>query len=258
MVIQADGPPCQGNCPNHGCVEALASGTALGREGMAAAESAPGLGARQAAGGGGEGRRHRRDRGGAGRRRDRDRRLRPDRRPARGRLHQLRQHLPARRDRRRRRRHRGRRPAARPGPARSPRTGADADEPDPDPGGDPRQRRRDDRRRGAGPGRTRAGERADAGPAGRLPDPDRQPRRRHPAGPRGAGQRRLHRLRGHPPHRLPARQAGDPPGAAAGLQPRGQRSRAGRPSWRSGSSAATPSPWSPTPACRRSPTPATS
>lgn len=41
VVIQADGPPCQGNCPNHGCVEALASGTALGREGHAAAESAP-------------------------------------------------------------------------------------------------------------------------------------------------------------------------------------------------------------------------
>jgi glucokinase len=41
-VIQMDGPPCQGNCPNHGCVEALASGTALGREGRAAAESAPG------------------------------------------------------------------------------------------------------------------------------------------------------------------------------------------------------------------------
>jgi glucokinase len=40
-VIQADGPPCQGNCPNHGCVESLASGTALGREGRAAAESAP-------------------------------------------------------------------------------------------------------------------------------------------------------------------------------------------------------------------------
>ncbi len=41
MVIQADGPPCQGNCPNHGCIEALASGTALGREARAAAESAP-------------------------------------------------------------------------------------------------------------------------------------------------------------------------------------------------------------------------
>jgi len=41
VVIQADGPPCQGNCPNHGCVEALASGTALGREGLAVAESTP-------------------------------------------------------------------------------------------------------------------------------------------------------------------------------------------------------------------------
>jgi glucokinase len=40
-VIQADGPPCQGNCPNHGCVESLASGTALGREGLAVAESTP-------------------------------------------------------------------------------------------------------------------------------------------------------------------------------------------------------------------------
>lgn len=41
VVIQADGPPCPGNCPNHGCLEAFASGTALGREGEAAAESAP-------------------------------------------------------------------------------------------------------------------------------------------------------------------------------------------------------------------------
>jgi glucokinase len=41
VVIQADGPRCQGSCPNHGCVEALASGTALGREGRAAAEGAP-------------------------------------------------------------------------------------------------------------------------------------------------------------------------------------------------------------------------
>jgi glucokinase len=41
MAIQMDGPRCQGNCPNRGCVEALASGTAIGREGLAAAESAP-------------------------------------------------------------------------------------------------------------------------------------------------------------------------------------------------------------------------
>ena len=41
IVIDADGPRCQGNCPNHGCVEAVASGTALGREARAAAERHP-------------------------------------------------------------------------------------------------------------------------------------------------------------------------------------------------------------------------
>jgi len=41
VVIDADGPPCQGNCPNRGCVEVLASGTAIAREGLAAAEAAP-------------------------------------------------------------------------------------------------------------------------------------------------------------------------------------------------------------------------
>lgn len=41
MVIDENGPPCQGNCPNHGCVEALASGTALAREGRAAGEANP-------------------------------------------------------------------------------------------------------------------------------------------------------------------------------------------------------------------------
>jgi glucokinase len=41
MVVDIDGPPCQGNCPNHGCIEAVASGTALGREGREAAERAP-------------------------------------------------------------------------------------------------------------------------------------------------------------------------------------------------------------------------
>ncbi|HYP56108.1 MAG TPA: ROK family protein [Solirubrobacterales bacterium] len=38
VVIDMDGPRCQGNCPTHGCVEAFASGTALGREGREAAE----------------------------------------------------------------------------------------------------------------------------------------------------------------------------------------------------------------------------
>ncbi len=39
VVIDQAGPPCQGNCPNRGCVETLASGTALGREGRVAAEA---------------------------------------------------------------------------------------------------------------------------------------------------------------------------------------------------------------------------
>jgi glucokinase len=41
MVIEQDGPPCQGNCPNRGCLESLASGTALAREGTRAAAAAP-------------------------------------------------------------------------------------------------------------------------------------------------------------------------------------------------------------------------
>ena len=41
MVIDYDGPPCQGNCPNNGCAEAIASGTALGREAQMAAEENP-------------------------------------------------------------------------------------------------------------------------------------------------------------------------------------------------------------------------
>jgi glucokinase len=41
MVIDFDGPPCQGNCPNRGCLETFASGIALAREGRAAAEGNP-------------------------------------------------------------------------------------------------------------------------------------------------------------------------------------------------------------------------
>ncbi len=40
-VIDINGPRCQGNCPGRGCVETLASGTAIGREGLAAAEEDP-------------------------------------------------------------------------------------------------------------------------------------------------------------------------------------------------------------------------
>ena len=41
VVIDIDGPPCQGACPNRGCLEAMASGMAIGREGAAAAEREP-------------------------------------------------------------------------------------------------------------------------------------------------------------------------------------------------------------------------
>lgn len=53
MVVDLDGPRCQGNCPNHGCLEAVASGTALAREARRLAEERPdsALGAALAAGG---------------------------------------------------------------------------------------------------------------------------------------------------------------------------------------------------------------
>lgn len=41
MVIDMNGPRCQGNCPNHGCVEAMASGTALAREARRIAAEQP-------------------------------------------------------------------------------------------------------------------------------------------------------------------------------------------------------------------------
>jgi glucokinase len=41
MVIDMNGPRCQGNCPNRGCVEALASGTALEREATRLARERP-------------------------------------------------------------------------------------------------------------------------------------------------------------------------------------------------------------------------
>jgi glucokinase len=41
MTIDFDGPPCQGNCPNHGCLETHASGTALAREGRRIAQERP-------------------------------------------------------------------------------------------------------------------------------------------------------------------------------------------------------------------------
>ena len=41
IVIDENGPPCQGNCPNHGCVEAMASGTAIAKAGQVVAEREP-------------------------------------------------------------------------------------------------------------------------------------------------------------------------------------------------------------------------
>jgi glucokinase len=41
MVIDADGPECFDACPGRGCLEALVSGRALARDGLAAARAAP-------------------------------------------------------------------------------------------------------------------------------------------------------------------------------------------------------------------------
>jgi glucokinase len=41
IIVDADGPPCPGNCPNHGCLEALVSGHAIGVEGLRVARSDP-------------------------------------------------------------------------------------------------------------------------------------------------------------------------------------------------------------------------
>lgn len=41
IVVEFDGPPCQGTCPGRGCVETFASGTAIGRAGTEAARANP-------------------------------------------------------------------------------------------------------------------------------------------------------------------------------------------------------------------------
>src|SRR4051812_48973917 len=52
MVVDIDGPDCQGKCPGRGCLEVLASGTAIGVAGREAGRAAPDseLGRRAAAG----------------------------------------------------------------------------------------------------------------------------------------------------------------------------------------------------------------
>ena len=118
-VIDADGPRCQGNCPNRGCIEALASGTAIAREGLAAAEAAPdsALGRALARGAELDGKEvtdaalagDRDGSGSAG----------GDREAAGSGVLQLRQHLRPRRDRDRRRREQGRGAPGASRPARS-------------------------------------------------------------------------------------------------------------------------------------------
>lgn len=41
IVIDQDGPRCQGNCPSRGCLEAFASGSAIGRDALHAAHEHP-------------------------------------------------------------------------------------------------------------------------------------------------------------------------------------------------------------------------
>jgi glucokinase len=41
VVVDLDGPPCQGRCPGRGCLEVMASGSAIGREGAEAAARLP-------------------------------------------------------------------------------------------------------------------------------------------------------------------------------------------------------------------------
>jgi glucokinase len=52
MVVDLDGPECQGACPGRGCLEVLASGSRIGRDGVEAARTRPdsALGRRAAAG----------------------------------------------------------------------------------------------------------------------------------------------------------------------------------------------------------------
>src|SRR3954468_10313142 len=42
ITVDLNGPPCQGNCPNRGCLEAFVSGPAMGRDGERVARQRPG------------------------------------------------------------------------------------------------------------------------------------------------------------------------------------------------------------------------
>ena len=221
IVVQEDGPPCQGNCPNHGCVETLASGTAIAREGKKAAEREPdsALGKALAEG------------------------------PIVGKTvtelaikgDPLAREVVAEAGR-----HLGVALASLanifdpdvivigggvsavgdlmldPGARGAAGARAAADEPHPGAAGRARARGGDDRSGGDGSDRARQGELSDAGQARRLPDPDREPRGHHPAGAARPVRGRRDRLRGHPPDRAAAGAPRDP-GPAADLLPRGER-----------------------------------
>ena len=115
FTIDINGPRCQGNCPNYGCLETMTSGTAIGREGRMAAEREPDSALGALLGRGARDRRQAGHGGGALRRRDRDQRPRIGRGPARGRPRRPRQHLRAGSDRDRGRRDGGWRPPPRAG-----------------------------------------------------------------------------------------------------------------------------------------------
>lgn len=41
IIVDVDGPPCPADCPNHGCLEAYVSGTAMGAAALAEAQASP-------------------------------------------------------------------------------------------------------------------------------------------------------------------------------------------------------------------------
>ena len=258
MVVKADGPRCQGNCPNYGCLEAMASGTAIAREGLRAAEEQPdsGLGRALAAG---------REITGAlvtEIAHDGDEAARevlagigfwlgvgitnyvnifnPEFVVLGGGA------LAAGDLRARDRRARSSPSAALRALARP---GADRPRPLRHRGGHARRRGARLRRRSAARRR-----RCERGQARRLPDADRQPRGRHAAGPRRAARGRRRRLRGHPPHAHAARPLRGQRDAR--LLPRAQRARSGPASWCGAWPTARRWRWSPTRGCRWSPIPA--